>query len=236
MQKSIDQNKIRTTGGLHPVRTAFAVACPFNFTDRRLKMGTRTGNKLTRLSGVYQIENDIDDRVYIGSSKDMYHRISNHLSTLKYNYNKNPLLQEFYNKFGLGHLKIKILEYCKPENLKVREQFYLDSAKEKFNICQFAKDNTGVHPSPEMLKRRSDRLKGIPATPEMAERLRNLNNDKKIPIIQYDKKMNFIARYEGLCEAARKTKTYYSSISKVCKKIKNHKTAGGFIWRFANAT
>jgi hypothetical protein len=35
MQKSINQNKIRIEGGLYPVRTAFAVACPYNLTDRR---------------------------------------------------------------------------------------------------------------------------------------------------------------------------------------------------------
>lgn len=58
---------------------------------------------------------------------------------------------------------------------------------------------------------------------------RNKLNKK---VIQYDKNMNKINEYKSISEAYRKSSIFVSSISAVC--MKKRKTAGGYIWRFAN--
>lgn len=56
------------------------------------------------------------------------------------------------------------------------------------------------------------------------------NNPKAKSVLQYDKKGNFIKRYDTLREAMKETGTLESKISLVCN---NHrKTAGGYIWKF----
>lgn len=63
---------------------------------------------------------------------------------------------------------------------------------------------------------------------------KNFNSQKgKSPVIQFDLEGNFIAEYEGIIEAYRKTKISRTSISACCHH--KAKTAGGFIWEFKNA-
>lgn len=53
-------------------------------------------------------------------------------------------------------------------------------------------------------------------------------------VIQYDKNMKFINKYLSIRDAERKTKINRSNISKCCQlKVKS---AGGFIWRYADIT
>lgn len=56
--------------------------------------------------------------------------------------------------------------------------------------------------------------------------------DKSKPVLQYDKSGNFIARYESAQEAKRKTGLNPSNITACCRGVKNHKTVGGFIFKF----
>lgn len=54
-----------------------------------------------------------------------------------------------------------------------------------------------------------------------------------VAIDQYDKQGNFIQQHKSIHEAGRATNTQWQNIWKVCN---NHrKTAGNFIWRYANA-
>ena len=50
------------------------------------------------------------------------------------------------------------------------------------------------------------------------------------PIIQYDKNMNFIKDYNGICEAVKRTNIDKSSIIKCCKG--KRKYAGDYIWKY----
>ena len=56
--------------------------------------------------------------------------------------------------------------------------------------------------------------------------------DQSKPVLQYDKCGNFIARYASTCEAKRKTGLNQSNISACCRGVSNHKTVGGFIFKF----
>lgn len=59
---------------------------------------------------------------------------------------------------------------------------------------------------------------------------RNFGRDKAVN--QYDKNYNFIKSYNSLTEASRETKIFEPAICNVCKN--KRKTAGGYIWRYAD--
>lgn len=56
---------------------------------------------------------------------------------------------------------------------------------------------------------------------------------RKRPVNQYSMDGAFIATYESAAEAARKTGVNQGNISRCCLKRKWFRSAGGFIWEFA---
>lgn len=174
----------------------------------RINDGIINVGKIKRVSlkGVYQIGNDINEYVYIGSSKDLFHRMSTHLSLLKHGCNKNPNLQAFYNENGIKHIVIKVLEYCSESKLKEREQYYMDNAKYLYNVVQKSDENYKIP---------LDKCK-------MAKRR----------IMQFDLDSNYIATYDSLTEASEKTGTRINGISSVASMNRYDKTSNGYIWRY----
>lgn len=53
------------------------------------------------------------------------------------------------------------------------------------------------------------------------------------PVAQYTKDGTHIATYKSLKDASTATNTSISTISLVCKGDGKHKTAGGYIWKYA---
>jgi hypothetical protein len=58
------------------------------------------------------------------------------------------------------------------------------------------------------------------------------NNNKKKPVIQYDKSLNELNRFDSITEASIKLNISINSIYSCCKH--KNKSGGGFIWRYAN--
>ena len=54
-------------------------------------------------------------------------------------------------KYGYSNFKFEILEYCKPENLIEREQYYLDKFKPEYNILKTAGSCLGYRHTKETL-------------------------------------------------------------------------------------
>lgn len=76
--------------------------------------------------GIYKIENLIDNKVYIGQSKNLKSRLDGHKSCLKYNHHSNIYLQRAYNKYGEENFKFEIIEECEEDKLTEREQYWID--------------------------------------------------------------------------------------------------------------
>ena len=69
------------------------------------------------LTGVYQIKNIINNKIYIGSTKQCIRvRINHHLKALRNNKHKNTHLQNACNKYGESMYEFSILKICKKEN------------------------------------------------------------------------------------------------------------------------
>lgn len=71
---------------------------------------------------IYQIRNIENDKVYIGSSKNIKRREYRHWSELKDNCHANIYLQNAYNKYGKDSFRFEILYKCDNSKLRQEEQ------------------------------------------------------------------------------------------------------------------
>lgn len=78
-------------------------------------------------SGIYRIINLVNNKMYIGSAKDLIERKCNHFSELRNNKHHSIHLQRAYNKLeNKKVLNFEILEYCNENILIERENYYLN--------------------------------------------------------------------------------------------------------------
>ena len=115
--------------------------------------------------GVYCIKNTVNEKIYIGSSINIYGRINDHLKELKHNKHKNQLLQNHYNKYGMCYY-FEALEFCEKHELISVEQFMLDKYKSYersigFNINKIANSMLGFKHSEKTKLNWSKNRKGI---------------------------------------------------------------------------
>lgn len=79
-----------------------------------------------QVCGIYCIENTINNKKYIGSSKTIAQRFKKHICYLTNNTHVNKHLQSACNKYGLSSFNFYIIEECDKQNLFEREQHYID--------------------------------------------------------------------------------------------------------------
>jgi group I intron endonuclease len=86
-------------------------------------------------SGVYQIRNLINNKVYIGSSKNIKSRRRDHLYYLRHGQH-NRYLQQDWNKYGENNFIFEVLLECSDDRktLLAEEQKLLDKIKPEYNI------------------------------------------------------------------------------------------------------
>jgi len=100
--------------------------------------------------GIYCIENKINKKKYIGSSKNVYKRKNRHFSELRNLRHKNNKLQSSYNKYGEDNFMFYVLEFIENEDeLIIKEQYYINSIKPDYNINLIANSSLGVRRSEE---------------------------------------------------------------------------------------
>lgn len=106
-----------------------------------------------RISGVYKIENRVNGKFYIGSSKDIEHRWLKHKYTLNHQKHHNLHLQLAWNKYGENNFDFSIIETT--DKPVIREQIYLDTLKPAYNINPIAGgcDTWKNHPRKEERKK-----------------------------------------------------------------------------------
>ena len=88
------------------------------------------------LGGIYMIQNTINGKYYIGSTKNFVKRWLYHSKDLRINRSSSVILQRAYNKYGFENFRfipIKVLEDLTVENLLKEEQEFLDKEKPIYN-------------------------------------------------------------------------------------------------------
>lgn len=133
------------------------------------------------ITGIYMIKNEINQKVYIGQSKNIAYRWIRHRYDLNNNCHVNSHLQNSWNKYGSKKFTFKIIEECNIEDLNNREQYWIlfyNSFKNGYNL-----DYGGQGVS------------GYKHTQEEVSKMRRIQSP--LVILQFDTSFNFIERYEG---------------------------------------
>lgn len=84
------------------------------------------------ISGIYKITNLITGKIYIGSSFDIYSRISQHVNRLINSEHGNSMLSDDVRLYGLRSFEVCIIEECEDStHIKYKESKYIKDYKEK---------------------------------------------------------------------------------------------------------
>jgi group I intron endonuclease len=106
-------------------------------------MTTKNQNN-TKIPGIYEIINLVNNKKYIGQSVDIRTRLNNHKSSLKNNKHHNRHLQAAYNKYGADNFRFNILESDVSINsLDTLERYYIYIFKATNIECGYNIENGG---------------------------------------------------------------------------------------------
>jgi len=178
--------------------------------------------------GLYSSKNPNIIR-YIGKTTEtIKKRLSRHINSSKTEKTRKAkwIRKEIYNK---NKILIKnIFEVPEHENWQKWEVYFI-------NFYSNSKENniTNSTIGGEDLQGKNNPFFGKNHTKNsIKQNIKNQPNRKEIDM--YDLNGNFIKSYTSISNATLDTQIPMSSISNVCKKNKNFKTAGGYVWRFKN--
>ena len=170
------------------------------------------------LSGIYCILNTVNNKFYIGSSKNCDDRFSKHLSSLRGNYHANSYLQNSFNKYGEESFKMFVLEQTL--DLKKREQYWIDITNPSYNITREVIRNT---PSIESRKKHSETKKLLHSQGLLPRTTKAVK--------MYDLEANFIREFNSLNEAAEFTNLHVTTIIRNLDKTYNR--AGKYLFKYS---
>ena len=180
-----------------------------------MKVNINTTNK----SGIYCIENTINNKKYIGSSKNLYYRICRHTCDLRKNRHKNPILQNSWNKYGELNFKAYIIEYCEESLLEDREEYFINLYGD-FNCAKFIGRRI-VYSEKSRKKLSKSRIEGF--------KNGTILKYQEIPVLQYDLEGNFIQEFPSIKIACNKINMSISTLKRHLNG--KFKSAKGFQWR-----
>jgi len=204
----------------------------------------------TPISGIYQITNSINSKIYIGSSINLKQRFNDHKKLLRHDKHPNQHLQSSWVKYGESNFEFKILEIVNIELLLIKEQYYIDffnssNKKTGYNISKIAGNTLGTKRTDVCkLKMSLSRVKesrvqelvylseNSPNPYEIKIKNMGKNNKKSKPVLQYDINGNLIKEWDSAGIAAKLLKISVGNIWMCCNG--KYKTSYGFIWKYKN--
>lgn len=97
-------------------------------------------------SGIYQIVNTVNGKVYVGRSRNIEQRFGYHRHFLREGRHDNQHLQKSWNRYGADAFKFMVVESVPVELLQTKEQTWLDAVfatSEPYNIHTLANSPAG---------------------------------------------------------------------------------------------
>ena len=77
------------------------------------------------LSGIYKITNQLNGKIYVGQSKNVYEREAEHFTALRRGYHPNKQMQKDWNKNNHG-FRFDVVEWCPLNELNEKEKYWID--------------------------------------------------------------------------------------------------------------
>jgi len=109
---------------------------------------------------VYMWVNKKNGKRYVGSAKDLRIRLLLYFSKTRISKDLSMLIHIAFLSHGYESFSLHILEYCKVEDLIVREQYYLDILQPEYNVCKWAGSTLGKLHTEEAKKKISKAKSG----------------------------------------------------------------------------
>lgn len=188
-------------------------------------------------SGVYLWYNKVSGKYYVGSSINLYKRLSRYYQKgyLKYSTHYDLPIVRAITKYDLDNFILVILDYTDKSNIYTSEQYFIDSLLPIYNIRQVAgfrsdkpiikKSLSEEHKLKLSLKKGINHHNyGIKRPPEVINLMRD-NHPKTKKLYQYlEDKITLVAEYNSIREMQRTTgitKEYVSKCIKANKLVHN---------------
>ena len=116
-----------------------------------------------KITGIYMIRCKINNKIYIGRSKNIKDRWKQHKKELRNNKHCNKNIQKDWNKYGQDNFEFNIIVECEEDKLNELERKYINEYKScgfGYNMT-FGKDENGaeIH-TEETRKKMSEAKKG----------------------------------------------------------------------------
>lgn len=169
---AVKQNRTFGQNALHQRGKLLAVSLAGRLSDEE---------RFVVKSGIYQIENRVNGKRYIGSAVNIRKRWSRHLCDLRHKKHCNPHLQSAFDKYGKTAFMFTILEHTESERLIEREQHYFDTLNPEYNIAPTAGNSLGRSCSLESRLKFSAARMGHPVTEETRRKISKAMSGERNP-------------------------------------------------------
>lgn len=168
-----------------------------------------------KICGIYCIECKIDNKKYIGLSRDIVRRWKKHKQELRRNRHINKHLQNAWNKYGECNFDFYVLEECSSDILGEREIYYI----KKYNTLD---KNIGYN-----LTSGGDGASDVPMEHKMLSIIK-----QSTPIVKISIDGQYLCEYLNCRIAAEDIGGHTESIRECCNKSYGYKTHKGYIWMY----
>ena len=156
------------------------------------------------MCGIYMIRNTINEKVYIGQAKDIYHRWSTHRTELNADRHANIHLQGAWKLYKPESFEFSVLEECSEDELNEKEQYYIDLYDAYEHGYNMDRGGQGIL--------------GFKHTEEQISKMRKIQNP--LVVLQFDLNFNLINRFEGGPSHIRKVLGYTKEcVERCCKHV-----------------
>lgn len=136
---------------------------------------------MSKQSGIYCWRNEVNGKVYIGSSVHVMQRKQTHVFALRKNIHGNPHLQSAWNKYGEDSFSFRILELTPKEMLPEREAYYFEimGAMDRTKGYNLRPDPTRHVLTDEIRQKISQAKKGTKLSAKQKKQISEFHKGKK---------------------------------------------------------